>query len=141
MAFGLTGLVSTLLLKKKTTGARAFFTIVALTGAFWRITGSLPLGAVIAVLVERLLLAPLWRTLMRFRANPTSPLGGLVLEQARAVTRFTNGKGLVAVHRDGREVQLAARLVGPVDLEIEVGDLLRIVDVDVSSERLSVRPY
>lgn len=140
MAFGLTGLVSTLLLKKKTTGARAAFTIVALTGAFWRLTSSLPAGVVLAVALERLALAPLWRTLMRFRAKPSSPLAGLVLEQARAVTKFHQGKGIVAVLRDGREVQLAARLVGPHG-PVEVGDLLRIVDVDVSSERLSVRPY
>lgn len=137
---GIAGLVSTLALRKKTTSVRAVFVVTALCGAFWRFTGSLPLGLALAVAAERLVLARVSRALLRFRARPTSPLEGLVLEQARAVTRFRNGKGIVAVQRDGREVQLAARLIGPQG-PVEVGDLLRIADVDASSERLSVRLY
>ncbi|MGZ3460834.1 MAG: hypothetical protein ACXU86_20295, partial [Archangium sp.] len=64
-----------------------------------------------ALLVERLVLGPLWRLALEFQGRPSSPLGALVLEEARAVTAFRNGRGLVEVIRDGRSVQLSARLV------------------------------
>jgi hypothetical protein len=141
MLFGLAGLVSLSVLRRKLSLFRAVFTVMALTGAFGTLLGSLRWGLVLAVALERLLLSRLWSALMRFRARPVTPLAGLVLETARAVTRFKNGRGIVAVERDGREVQLMAVLwesaleaKGPV----EVGDRLRVVDVDVTSERLFV---
>jgi len=76
----------------------------------------------------------------RFRGRPVGPLEGLACEEARAVTPFRNGRGVVAVTRHGREVQLSARLVEPA-VPVKVGDRLRVVDVEVSAERLWVSPW
>jgi hypothetical protein len=62
-----------------------------------------------------------------------------VLEEAKAVTPFRNGRGVVAVVRDGRMVQFSARLVerqSPV--QVGVGDRLLVEDVDSGRERLTV---
>jgi hypothetical protein len=140
MVFGLLGLLSLRVIKKKVPLFRAAFTVMALTGAFGTMVSSLPLGFALAVLCEWLVLSRLFGTLMRFRARPSTPLAGLVLETVRAVTQFKNGRGIVAIERDGREVQLMATLVEPLGV-VEVGDRLKVVAVDVTSERLWVSQF
>ncbi|MFL5352045.1 hypothetical protein [Archangium sp.] len=126
---------------------RLVFSLLALYGAFGNVLaltfGSPWLAALLALLpallVERFLLAPLWKLAFRFQGQPSSPFPALLMEEARAVTPFRNGKGLVQVIRDGRSVQLSARLVEAQSmLPVRVGDKLRIEDVDPENERVTV---
>ncbi|WNG56394.1 hypothetical protein F0U59_17695 [Archangium gephyra] len=114
---------------------RLLFSVLALYGTFGNVLAltHLPLWIVAllallpALLVERFVLAPLWKLAFQFQGRPSSPLPALLMEDARAVTSFRNGKGLVRVIRDGRSVQLSARLVeGQSMLPVQVGDKLRI---------------
>ena len=127
---------------------RLVFSLLALYGAFGnalvRAVHLRPLwAALVAVLpalaVERFLVTPLWNLLFRFQGQPSSPLEELVLSEARAVTPFRNGRGIVALVRDGRTVQFSARLAEPqAGREVRVGDRLRVEDVDAQRERLTV---
>jgi hypothetical protein len=127
---------------------RIAFSLLALYGAFANALVHAvhlrpTLAAVIAVLptllVERFAVSPLWNLAFRFQGQPSSSLGALVLEEARAVTPFRNGRGVVSVVRDGRLVQFSAHLTpkdGPV--RVSVGDRLVVEDVDPGRERLTV---
>ncbi|HEX5747044.1 MAG TPA: hypothetical protein VFZ09_12430 [Archangium sp.] len=126
---------------------RLLFSLLALYGAFGNVLAltlsSLWLVALLALLpallVERFVLAPLWKLAFQFQGRPSSPLPALLMEDARAVTPFRNGKGLVRVIRDGRSVQLSARLVeGQSMLPVQVGDKLRIEEIDPENERVTV---
>ena len=90
-----------------------------------------------ALFLEWAVVGRLWKALLRFQGRPASPMEALLLEEAEAVTAFRNGKGFVRVIRDGRAVQLVARLApGQPELPIRVGDRLRISDVDPQMERI-----
>jgi hypothetical protein len=127
---------------------RAVFSVLALYGAFGNAlehAGHLStlLAALAAVvptlLVERFAVTPLWNLLLRFQAAPSAKLEELVLSEARAETPFRNGKGLVSVVREGRRVQLSARIAdAEASHRIEVGDRLLVEDVDAAKERLTV---
>lgn len=92
-----------------------------------------------ALLVERFAVSPLWNLAFRFQGQPSSSLGALLLEEAKAVTPFRNGRGVVAVVRDGRMVQFSARLVErQTPAQVGVGDRLLVEDVDSGRERLTV---
>lgn len=127
---------------------RAVFSMLALYGAFgnaavhaFRLsTATAALAAVApACLIEWLLVRPLWNVLFRVQAAECSPLGQLALSEARAVVPFRNGRGLVSTVRDGRQVQLAARLrEDQRSFAVQVGDRLLIEEVDVSKERVTV---
>ena len=127
---------------------RLIFSLCALYGAFGNALEraahlSTPVAALVAVLpavaVERFAVTPLWNLLFRFQGQPSSPLEELVLSEARAVTRFPGGRGVVSVVRDGRLVQLSARLVdAQAAMPVKVGDRLRVEDVDARRERLTV---
>jgi hypothetical protein len=127
---------------------RAVFSLLALYGAFGNALVQavhLPLGqaALIAIgpalLVERLLIRPVWNLLFRFQAGASSPLEELILTEAHAVVPFRNGRGLVTTIRDGRRVQLNARLSDQdAAAPVNVGQRLRIEDVDARRERVTV---
>jgi hypothetical protein len=127
---------------------RAVFSVFALYGAFGNAlieAAGLPflpaaLGAVIpALLVERLAVTPLWNLIFRFQGAPCAPLEELIFSEARAVTPFRNGRGIVSVLREGRLVQLSARLVADeAALPVKVGERLRVEDVDAAQERVTV---
>src|SRR5579871_5873316 len=98
---------------------RVIFSLMTLFGAFgYALVGAahvapLPAGllAVIpALLVERFAVTPLWNLLFRFQGTPCASLEELTMTEAKAVTPFRNGRGLVSVVRDGRLVQLRAEL-------------------------------
>lgn len=127
---------------------RAIFSVLALFGAFGNAlvravhlpaVVAAPVAAALALLVERLAVRPLWNLLFRFQGHPSSPLEDLILAEARAVVEFRNGRGMVSTVRDGRLVQLAARLrEDQVTLPVKVGEPLRIEDVDARNERVIV---
>lgn len=127
---------------------RLIFSVLALYGAFANAlvhaahltTLAAALVAILpALAVERLAVTPLWNWLFRFQADPSSPLEMLLQAEARAVTAFPNGRGIVSVVRDGRTVQFSARLVEQqLATIVRVGDRLRVEDVDAKNERLTV---
>lgn len=127
---------------------RAVCSVLALYGAFGNAlvhAGHLSflaaaLGAVVpALLVEILVVRPVWNLLFRFQGQPSSPLDALLLSEARAVVSFRNGRGLISVVRDGRVIQLAATLRDDhAALPVKVGDVLRVEDVDARRERVTV---
>ncbi len=127
---------------------RAVFSVIALYGAFANAlehAASLPpwmaaLGAVLpALAVERFVVRPVWNLVFRFEGAPSAPLEAMLFGEAKAVTPFRNGKGVVAVVREGRLVQLAAQLREEQKrLAIKVGDRLLIEEVDAARERLVV---
>lgn len=127
---------------------RGIFTALALYGAFanafveaFRLT---PVFAALAavtptLLVERFAVRPLWNLVFRFQGRPSAPLDQLVLADAVAVVPFRNGRGIVSAHREGRVIQLAARLCDEhALLSVKVGDRLRIEEVDAKLERVTV---
>jgi hypothetical protein len=127
---------------------RALFSVLAVYGAFgnaalhaFQLSPAWAALAAVAPawLVERLLVRLLWNVLFRIQAAECSPLGQLALSEARAVVPFRNGRGLVSTVRDGRQVQLVARLrEDQQSFPVQVGDRLLIEDVDVSKERVTV---
>lgn len=127
---------------------RVIFSLLALVGAFGNALaelGHLPewAAALVALLpavaVERLMVNPIWNLLFRFQGKESSPLEMLLFAEARAVTPFRNGRGLVAVNRDGRLVQLSAQLAeDEAQQPVKVGDRLSIEDIDPRRERVTV---
>lgn len=127
---------------------RLIFSLLALYGAFGNAlvhaahlggTAAAIVAIVPALLVERIAVAPLWNLAFRFQGQASSSLDALVLDEARAVTPFRNGRGVVAIVRDGRLVQFSARLVErDAAALIGVGDRLVVEEVDASRERLTV---
>jgi hypothetical protein len=127
---------------------RSVLTFLALFGAFGNVfaealglsTMTAALAAVApAVAVEVLALRRLFWLALRFEGRSSTPLEGLVAGRARAVTAFRNGKGIVETVRDGRTVQLSARLLEDQrSLEVRVGERLDIVSVDVDRQRVTV---
>lgn len=127
---------------------RAVFSVLALYGAFGNALVHAAhlsvffaaLGAVVpTLLIERFIVTPLWNLIFRFQAPPSSPLEQLLFAEARAVIPFRNGKGMVSTVRDGRLVQLSARLrEDQAALPVKVGEVLRIEEVDAENERLTV---
>ena len=97
------------------------------------------LALVPAVLVERLALTPLWNLLLGFRGEPCTPVTHLIMSEAEAVTPFRNGKGIVRVIHDGRDVQFSAQLTGNHEnMPVQVGDKLRVEEVEPDGERVKV---
>ena len=127
---------------------RTIFSMAALYGAFGNAlvhaahlpTGTAAALAVVpALLVERVLLRPLWTFVFRHQAPPSTAFAALVLAEARALTTFTNGRGLIETTRDGRRIQLLAHLrEDQRAVAVEVGTQLVIEDVDATTEGVTV---
>ena len=127
---------------------RAVFSISALYGAFGNAlvraahlttTRAALIAIVPALLVEWLLIRPIWNLLFRFQGQASAPLEALIMSEAEAVVPFRNGRGIVATVRDGRLVQLQARLSETqAALPVKFGQRLRIEDVDARRERVTV---
>jgi hypothetical protein len=129
---------------------RVVFSILTLVGAFGcLITATLRLpvestliaAVLLALVFERVAINPLWNALFRFAGKPSAPLQDLVTRQARAVTPFRNGRGIVSVERDGRAVQFRAELGEPYrSALVRVGDALLIEEIDSTHESVTVSP-
>lgn len=127
---------------------RAVFSVLALYGAFGNAlvhaahltSGNAALIALgPALLVEGVLIRPVWNLLFRYRAEATSPLEELIFCEAQAVVPFRNGRGVVSMIRDGRRIQLSARLCDQdAATPVAFGQRLRIEDVDARRERVTV---
>jgi hypothetical protein len=127
---------------------RALFSVSALYGAIGNaLVHAVHLGrgtsALVAIppalLIEGLLVRPIWNLLFRFQGEPSGPLEALILGEAQAVVPFRNGRGIVSTIREGRRVQLSARLrPEEAGQPVAVGQLLRIEDVDARRECVTV---
>ena len=127
---------------------RMIFGFLALYGAFgnaFEKAGHLPvnlaaLAALLpAFLLERYALGPFWNRLMAFQGAPCAPLETLVMCEAKAVTPFRNGRGMVSLVYEGRLVQMRADLTSEQSaLPVSVGDALRVEDIDGKKERVTV---
>ncbi len=127
---------------------RAIFSLLALYGAFGNAldkAAHLPLvmagilAIVPAIIIEKLVVKPIWNLIFQSQGVPSSPIEMLLLEDAEAVTPFSNGRGVVSVVRDGRMVQFSAELLpSQTSLPIRVGDRLRVENVDSHREKLLV---
>lgn len=128
---------------------RTLFSLLTFYGAFGNLFQqyfhlavglSALLALVPAYLIERCVATPLWNLLMGFAAQPAQPMQSLLLKEAEAISHFTNGKGMVKVIHDEREVQFLAQLSPEqANIPIRVGTKLRIEEVNTEQERLTVR--
>jgi hypothetical protein len=92
-----------------------------------------------AAAIERFVVTPLWNMMFKLEGKTNSPMEALVMSEAEAVTPFRNGKGVVSVEKDGRLVQFCAHLPeAQANMPIQVGDKLRIEEVDAANERVIV---
>jgi riboflavin transporter FmnP len=124
------------------------FSVFALYGAFGNalvhaahlsVASAAVIAIVPALLVEWVLIRPVWNLMFRFRADASSSLEELILAEAHAVVPFRNGQGVISTVRDGRRVQLHARLCDQdAALPVAFGQRLRIEDVDARRERVTV---
>ncbi len=127
---------------------RVIFGFLALYGAFgnaFEKAGHLPvslaaLAAIVpAFLLERYALSPFWNRLMAFQGTPCAPLETLVMCEAKAVTPFRNGRGMVSVVYENRLVQMRADLLpAQIAMPVRVGDTLRVEEIDGKNERVVV---
>ena len=126
---------------------RAIFSILTLFGAFGyaivQFVHLWPIAAVLAFVpawaVEYFAVRPLWNVMFQFQGKPTTPIEALVACEAKALTPFRNGRGLVSVEHDGRVVQFSARLQDEhANVPIKVGDTLCVEDVDSENQRMLV---
>ncbi len=128
---------------------RTLFSLLTFYGAFGNLFQqyfhltmgiSALLATLPAYLIERCVATPLWNLLIGFAAEPAQPMQSLLLKEAEAVSHFTNGKGMVKVIHDEREVQFLAQLSPEqANIPISVGTKLRIEEVNTEKERLTVR--
>ena len=108
------------------------------------LSGPLLLAIAIAggVLLERLLVSPLWNFTMRFASEPATTLESTITDEATAVTSFdANGQGIVSLEVDGQVHQILATLKASDRLpgtRVRAGQRLRIEDVDAERNRCTV---
>jgi len=100
-------------------------------------------AAVVAgVLLERLLVAPLWRLAHRFESAPALTLESSITDDAHAVSSFdARGQGLVAIELDGQVVQVLGTLRSEdlqAGVRVRAGDRLRVEAVDGARNRCTV---
>jgi hypothetical protein len=126
---------------------RLLFSLVALYGASGQVAvqaglseeWSALLAIPAAIGLEWGIVGRLWRFAMRFESLPATPMKNLQGKEVEAVTPFRNGKGVVCAVRDGRTVQLLAKLE-PTQIEetVRTGDRLLILEVEPNGERVTV---
>ena len=127
---------------------RGVFTALALYGAFGNLlVDAFHLSTLVsafaallpAYLVDRFAVRPLWNLAFRYQGAPSASLDLLVASEVVATTAFRNGRGIVSANREGRVLQLHASLAAEEANQIvNVGDRLRITEVDARRERVTV---
>jgi hypothetical protein len=95
-----------------------------------------------AIVVERVLVNPLWKLALRFASNPATTLDGAIESDAVAVSNFDrNGQGIIAVEVDGHVQQVLATLTAAdraAGARVRAGQRVRIEEVDSERQRCSV---
>jgi hypothetical protein len=119
------------------------FGLIGVAFRSW-ISGMVLLGVAIAggIVIERLLVAPLWKQAMRFETRPAITLESATFSEARVVSNFDkNGQGIVAVEVDGQVQQILATLTEAdraKGARVRAGQLVRVDEVDGARHRCTV---
>jgi fumarate reductase subunit D len=99
-------------------------------------------AALVGILFERLVVAPLWRFAHRFESSPALTLESSITDDAQAVSSFdARGQGLVSIELDGQVVQVLGTLRSEdlqAGVRVRAGDRLRIEAVDGARNRCTV---
>ena len=128
---------------------RVLFTVclgIGATGLALRpVLGGLPLFlAALAggIVLERLIVAPIWALAFRFESRPALTLESSVDGEATVVSTFdANGQGLIAIEVDGQVMQVLGTLRADdraIAGRIAVGTRVRIEAVDAGRNRCTV---
>ena len=94
------------------------------------------------ILVERLIVNPLWKFAMRFVSNPATTLASATMAEAVVVSSFDkNGQGIISFEVDGHVQQVLATLQESdraAGVRIRAGESVRIEEVDEARQRCIV---
>ncbi|HTR76836.1 MAG TPA: hypothetical protein VMH39_01940 [Gemmatimonadaceae bacterium] len=94
------------------------------------------------ILLDRLVVAPIWNMSLRFASRPALTLESCLSEEATAVTSFdANGQGIVAIEMDGQVVQILGTLQATdraMGVKVHAGERVRIEGVDAARNRCTV---
>jgi hypothetical protein len=91
---------------------------------------SIPLAIIGAIALERILIQPYWKLLMRFASKPSQNLESTTFARARAVMDFdASGSGLIELELDGQVRQVLGTLKGGQEVRVTRGKSLRIESV------------
>jgi hypothetical protein len=136
------------LLSRLIPSPRVIFSLITAYGAFGyalveaaHVSPALVTWAAIvpALLLQRFALEPMWQAMLQYQGTPCAPLTEMVMSEAVAVTPFRNGKGIVQIVREGRDVQFSARLLEKqATMPVRVGDRLLVEEVDDVKEHVVV---
>jgi hypothetical protein len=108
------------------------------------IGGMVLLGVAIvgAIVIERLLVAPLWKFTMKFESHAATTLESATFAEATVVSNFDrNGQGIIAVEVDGQIQQVLATLAEPdraKGARVRAGQMVRVEEVDTARHRCTV---
>jgi hypothetical protein len=97
---------------------------------FVTIALSIPLAIIGAIALERILIQPYWKLLMRFASKPAQNLESATFARAKAVMDFdASGSGLIELELDGQVRQVLGTLKGGHEARVTRGKSLRIESV------------
>jgi membrane protein implicated in regulation of membrane protease activity len=91
---------------------------------------SLPIAIIGAIALERLLIQPYWKLMMRFASKPAQNLESAAFSRAKAVMDFdASGSGLIELELDGQVRQVLGTLKPGRKARVTRGNILRIESV------------
>jgi hypothetical protein len=91
---------------------------------------SIPLAIIGAIALERVLIQPYWKLLMRFASKPARNLESATFARAKAAMDFdANGSGLIELELDGQVRQVLGTLKAGQTARVTRGKALRIESV------------
>jgi hypothetical protein len=91
---------------------------------------SIPLAIIGAIALERILIQPYWKLLMRFASKPAQNLESATFARAKAVMDFdASGSGLIELELDGQVRQVLGTLKVGHEARVVHGNSLRIESV------------
>jgi hypothetical protein len=91
---------------------------------------SIPLAIIGAIALERILIQPYWKLLMRFASKPARNLESAAFAKAKAVMDFdSSGSGLIELELDGQVRQVLGTLKSGQEARVTRGKSLRIESV------------
>ena len=91
---------------------------------------SIPLAIIGAIALERILIQPYWKLMMRFASKPAQNLESAAFSRAKAVMDFdASGSGLIELELDGQVRQVLGTLKPGQEARVTRGKTLRIESV------------
>ena len=91
---------------------------------------SIPLAIIGAIALEKILIQPYWKLLMRFASKPAQNLESATFARAKAVMDFdASGSGLIELELDGQVRQVLGTLKSRQEKRVVRGTSLRIESV------------